>query len=327
MAKRKPKTDSGDVATNRRARHKFELLDRFECGIELVGTEVKSLREGKAQLGDAYAVIERGEVWLRNAHIPPYAPAAGQNHDPERPRKLLLHRYEIERLIGRSERTRPDADPDPDLLQGPARQGRAGPGSLKGAARPPSGDPRPRRPARGRAGAPPPPPLSRGQPAAGVIHAVMLPWQAGRRARRAISCDDRGDALVQAQSRWRRRAEAGAACAPSGDGTGARPGSAPVDATAIRRPANGAPGARRATDASRPRPSPRAAVNAASASVRSDAGRSSSGSRKNRPSASRSWPSASGAGRRNSAGARMRRRILRRGPPPQARGAPRRQAS
>ena len=95
---------SGDVATNRRARHKFELLDRFECGIELVGTEVKSLREGRAQLGDAYAVIERGEVWLRNAHIPPYAPASGQNHDPERPRKLLLHRYEIERLIGRSER-------------------------------------------------------------------------------------------------------------------------------------------------------------------------------------------------------------------------------
>jgi SsrA-binding protein len=92
------------VATNRRAGHRFELLDRFECGIELVGTEVKSLREGKAQLGDAYAVIERGELWLRNAHIPPYGPAAAQNHDPERPRKLLLHRYEIERLIGRSER-------------------------------------------------------------------------------------------------------------------------------------------------------------------------------------------------------------------------------
>jgi SsrA-binding protein len=95
---------SGDVATNRRARHRFELLDRFECGIELLGTEVKSLREGKAQLGDAYAVIEDGEVWLRNAHIPPYAPAAGQNHDPERPRKLLLHRHEIERLVGRIQR-------------------------------------------------------------------------------------------------------------------------------------------------------------------------------------------------------------------------------
>jgi SsrA-binding protein len=103
MAKgRKPA--SGDVATNRRAGHKFELLDRVECGIELVGTEVKSLRESGAQLNDAYAVIERGQVWLRIAHIPPYPPAAGQNHDPERPRRLLLHRYEIERLVGRSER-------------------------------------------------------------------------------------------------------------------------------------------------------------------------------------------------------------------------------
>jgi SsrA-binding protein len=103
-AKKARKLASGDVATNRRAGHKFELLDRFECGIELTGTEVKSLREGKAQLGDAYAVVDRGEVWLRNAHIPAYPPAAGQNHDPERPRKLLLHRHEIERLVGRSER-------------------------------------------------------------------------------------------------------------------------------------------------------------------------------------------------------------------------------
>ena len=71
MAKGRRQPVSGDVATNRRARHKFELLDRFECGIELLGTEVKSLRQGKAQLGDAYAVIDRGEVWLRKAHIPP----------------------------------------------------------------------------------------------------------------------------------------------------------------------------------------------------------------------------------------------------------------
>jgi SsrA-binding protein len=103
MAKKR-RPASGDVATNRRARHRYELLDTYECGIELLGTEVKALREGNAQLGDAYAVIEGGEVWLRNAHIPPYAPAADQNHDPERPRKLLLHRYEIERLVGRSER-------------------------------------------------------------------------------------------------------------------------------------------------------------------------------------------------------------------------------
>ena len=104
MAKNAQKPASGDVATNRRARHKFELLDRIEAGIELTGTEVKSLRDGKAQLGDAYAAIQGGEVWLRNAHIPPYPPAAGQNHDPDRPRRLLLHRYEIERLVGRIER-------------------------------------------------------------------------------------------------------------------------------------------------------------------------------------------------------------------------------
>src|SRR3954453_19803731 len=103
MAKKARKPASGDVATNRRAGHKFELLDRFEAGIELVGTEVKALREGKAQMADAYAVLERGEVWLGNAHIPPYAPAADQNHDPERPRKLLLHRYEIERLVGKTQ--------------------------------------------------------------------------------------------------------------------------------------------------------------------------------------------------------------------------------
>jgi SsrA-binding protein len=100
----KRKAASGDVATNRRASHKYELIERFECGIELRGSEVKSLREGKTQIGDAYAVIEGGEVWLRNAHIPPYDPASSENHDPERPRKLLLHRYQIERLIGRSQR-------------------------------------------------------------------------------------------------------------------------------------------------------------------------------------------------------------------------------
>jgi SsrA-binding protein len=93
---------SGDVATNRRARHKFQILERTETGIELQGSEVKSLREGKAQINEAYAVIDRGEVWLRGAHIPPYLPASEQNHDPDRPRKLLLHRREIERLIGKT---------------------------------------------------------------------------------------------------------------------------------------------------------------------------------------------------------------------------------
>ncbi|HEY8466037.1 MAG TPA: SsrA-binding protein SmpB [Solirubrobacterales bacterium] len=103
MARKKQrKPASGDVATNRRASHRYEFLEKFEAGIELRGTEVKSLRAGKVQLADAYAVVEDGEVWLRNMHIAPYPPAR-DNHDPERPRKLLLHRYEIERLIGRTQ--------------------------------------------------------------------------------------------------------------------------------------------------------------------------------------------------------------------------------
>ena len=105
MAKKKGKrgAESGDVATNRRARQKFQVEERMEAGIQLKGSEVKSLRDGKAQLGDAYAVVDRGEVWLRNLHISPYAPASDQNHDPERPRKLLLHRNEIERLVGKTQ--------------------------------------------------------------------------------------------------------------------------------------------------------------------------------------------------------------------------------
>lgn len=93
---------SGDVATNRRARHKFEPVEKMEAGIVLQGSEVKSLRGGKAQMTDAYAVVDRGEVWLRNLHIPPYEPASRENHEPERPRKLLLHKAEIERLIGKT---------------------------------------------------------------------------------------------------------------------------------------------------------------------------------------------------------------------------------
>ena len=96
------KPEAGDVATNRKARNKFELLERVETGIELQGSEVKSLRQGKAQINESYAAIDRGEVWLRGAHIPPYLPASSQNHDPDRPRKLLLHKREIERLIGKT---------------------------------------------------------------------------------------------------------------------------------------------------------------------------------------------------------------------------------
>ncbi|MGI8920803.1 MAG: SsrA-binding protein SmpB [Solirubrobacteraceae bacterium] len=98
----KRKAAPGDVATNRRASHRFELLDRIECGVVLMGTEVKALREGKAQIKDGYAAIEGGELWLHNVHIPPYAPASRENHEPERNRKLLVHRRELDRLATRT---------------------------------------------------------------------------------------------------------------------------------------------------------------------------------------------------------------------------------
>ena len=91
-----------DIATNRQARHRYNLLDKWEAGLVLTGTEVKSLREGKAQIKDGYAALRDGEVWLHNVHIPPYAPASRENHEPERPRKLLMHKREIERLIGKT---------------------------------------------------------------------------------------------------------------------------------------------------------------------------------------------------------------------------------
>jgi SsrA-binding protein len=103
MAKgRKRKASPGDVATNRQASFRFELLERFECGLVLTGSEVKSLREGKAQLKDSYAVLRDGEVWLIGVYIPPYGNAGRDNHETERDRKLLLHRSEIERLVGRT---------------------------------------------------------------------------------------------------------------------------------------------------------------------------------------------------------------------------------
>jgi SsrA-binding protein len=96
----KRKVASGDVASNRQASFRYNLLERFECGMVLEGTEVKSLREGGAQLKDSYAALRDGEVWLFGVYIAPYGPASRENHDPERPRKLLLHRREIERLVG-----------------------------------------------------------------------------------------------------------------------------------------------------------------------------------------------------------------------------------
>ncbi|HYF26543.1 MAG TPA: SsrA-binding protein SmpB [Baekduia sp.] len=97
----KRKISAGDIASNRQASYKYEFLDKLECGIVLTGTEVKSLRNGSAQLKDGYATIDDGELWLHNVHIPPYAPASRDNHEPERARKLLAKRVEIERLMGR----------------------------------------------------------------------------------------------------------------------------------------------------------------------------------------------------------------------------------
>ena len=89
------------IAENRRARHDYELLDRFEAGLVLTGTEVKSLREGRASLQQAYADVREGEAWLLGAEIAVYGHGNIANHDPDRPRKLLLHRGEISSLIGK----------------------------------------------------------------------------------------------------------------------------------------------------------------------------------------------------------------------------------
>lgn len=105
MAKKKSKKAKAKgnpvIATNRRARHEYVILDTWECGVALVGTEVKSLREGKASLVDSFATIDDGEVWLRGLHIPEYSQGSWTNHSPRRTRKLLLHRREIDSLEGK----------------------------------------------------------------------------------------------------------------------------------------------------------------------------------------------------------------------------------
>lgn len=89
------------IAQNRRARHDYTILDTYEAGVALMGTEVKSLREGRASMADSFANIDDGEVWLRNLHIPEYLRGSWTNHSPRRSRKLLLHRSEIDRLYGK----------------------------------------------------------------------------------------------------------------------------------------------------------------------------------------------------------------------------------
>ncbi|MEZ5332596.1 MAG: SsrA-binding protein SmpB [Thermoanaerobaculia bacterium] len=90
------------LASNRRARYDYEILDRFEAGIVLQGTEVKSVRAGKVQLREAYVSVRDGEAWLIGAHISPYSHGNRTNHDPDRDRKLLLHRREIDKIYGRT---------------------------------------------------------------------------------------------------------------------------------------------------------------------------------------------------------------------------------
>lgn len=106
MAEDKDKLERRLLAENRRARHDFELLETLECGIELRGTEVKSLRQGKASIAESFALLRSGELWLVNAHIPEYAGGNRFNHEPRRPRKLLLHKKEIEKMIGAVTRER-----------------------------------------------------------------------------------------------------------------------------------------------------------------------------------------------------------------------------
>lgn len=89
------------ITANRKARHNYEIEETVEAGIVLMGTEVKSCREGRANLTDAYAIVENGEAWLLGAHISPYSHGNRANHEPRRPRKLLLRRQEIERLAAK----------------------------------------------------------------------------------------------------------------------------------------------------------------------------------------------------------------------------------
>jgi SsrA-binding protein len=106
MAKAPKPVSSGEdevlIADNRKAFHDFHILETFEAGIALLGTEVKGIREGRANLRDAFAKVERGEVWLYNVHINPYSHRGYVDHDPKRRRRLLLHRQEIRKLIGKT---------------------------------------------------------------------------------------------------------------------------------------------------------------------------------------------------------------------------------
>ena len=96
------KDEQRPIADNRKAFHDYHILETFEAGIALLGTEVKGIREGQANLRDSFARVDRGEVWLHNVHINPYSHRGYVDHDPKRKRRLLLHKYEIRKLIGKT---------------------------------------------------------------------------------------------------------------------------------------------------------------------------------------------------------------------------------
>jgi len=102
MAKTEREDAQSTIADNRKAHHDFHLLETFECGVVLLGTEVKAIREGSVNLRDSFARVEEGEVFLYNVHISPYSHRGSADHDPLRRRKLLLHRDEIRKLIGKT---------------------------------------------------------------------------------------------------------------------------------------------------------------------------------------------------------------------------------
>ncbi|AGP57422.1 MULTISPECIES: SsrA-binding protein SmpB [Streptomyces violaceusniger group] len=93
------------IAQNKKARHDYHILDTYECGLVLTGTEVKSLRQGRASLADGFAQLDGGEAWLHNVHIPEYSQGTWTNHSARRRRKLLLHRAEIDKLTGKTQET------------------------------------------------------------------------------------------------------------------------------------------------------------------------------------------------------------------------------
>ena len=104
MAKEQKDDETQSIAKNRRASHEYHILETWEAGLVLRGTEVKSLRDGRANITDAFGIVKDGEIWLLNMHVSPYERGGYTNHEPDRTRKLLLHKKEIRRLIGAVER-------------------------------------------------------------------------------------------------------------------------------------------------------------------------------------------------------------------------------